>query len=83
MTSEAYRASAVPIVSRRRRLCLSRSELKRLTAEQFVDAVWMLTGTAPQSRWPQLRFHHLRIRPRQATLHPCDPHEHDASAMHC
>jgi len=48
-TSEAYRARAVPIAKEAsgEAYLFRGPELKRLTAEQFVDAVWMLTGTAP------------------------------------
>jgi cytochrome c553 len=48
-TSEAYRARAVPIAKEPsgEAYVFRGPELKRLTAEQFVDAVWMLTGTAP------------------------------------
>jgi hypothetical protein len=48
-TSEAYRAQAVAIAKEQagEDYVFRGPELKRLTAEQFVDAVWMLTGTAP------------------------------------
>jgi Protein of unknown function (DUF1549)/Protein of unknown function (DUF1553)/Planctomycete cytochrome C len=48
-TSEAYRAQAVPLAAEVSGddYVFRGPELKRLTAEQFVDAVWMLTGTAP------------------------------------
>src|SRR5262249_37479309 len=48
-TSEAYRAQAVPIAKEQtgEDYVFRGPELKRLTAEQFVDAIWMLTGTAP------------------------------------
>src|SRR5207247_150417 len=48
-TSEAYRAQAAPIAKEQAGddYVFRGPELKRLTAEQFVDAIWMLTGTAP------------------------------------
>jgi cytochrome c553 len=48
-TSEAYRAQAVPIAKEQagEDYVFRGPELKRLSAEQFVDAIWMLTGTAP------------------------------------
>jgi len=48
-TSEAYRAHAVPIATEQsgEDYVFRGPELKRLSAEQFVDAIWMLTGTAP------------------------------------
>jgi cytochrome c553 len=48
-TSEAYRAQAVAIPKELtgEDYVFRGPELKRLTAEQFVDAIWMLTGTAP------------------------------------
>jgi hypothetical protein len=48
-TSEAYRAQAVPIEKEvtGEDYVFRGPELKRLTAEQFVDAIWILTGTAP------------------------------------
>jgi hypothetical protein len=48
-TSAIYRAQAVPAPKEVSpdEYVFRGPELKRLTAEQFVDAVWMLTGTAP------------------------------------
>jgi Protein of unknown function (DUF1553)/Protein of unknown function (DUF1549)/Planctomycete cytochrome C len=48
-TSAAYQARAVPITREQAsdEFVYRGPELKRLTAEQFVDAIWMLTGTAP------------------------------------
>src|SRR5262249_31134202 len=48
-TSEAYRAHAVPIAKELtgEDYVFRGPELRRLSAEQFVDAIWMLTGTAP------------------------------------
>src|SRR6056297_2906564 len=50
-TSEAYQSQSEPVASGEAtapyRFCGPRA--KRLTAEQFIDAVWQLTGSAPQS----------------------------------
>jgi mono/diheme cytochrome c family protein len=48
-TSRAYQSRAVPITDEAAggAYVFRGPELKRLSAEQFVDAVWMLTGTAP------------------------------------
>src|SRR5262245_13412401 len=48
-SSEAYRARAVPVAKEVGvdEYVYRGPELKRLTAEEFVDAIWMLTGTAP------------------------------------
>jgi hypothetical protein len=48
-SSAAYRSRAVPIAKEvgADEFVFRGPELKRLTAEQFVDAIWMLTGTAP------------------------------------
>jgi hypothetical protein len=48
-TSAIYQAQAVPVAKEvpADEYVFRGPELKRLTAEQFVDAVWMLTGTAP------------------------------------
>jgi hypothetical protein len=48
-TSATYQSRAVPIPSEvsSDEYVFRGPELKRLSAEQFVDAVWMLTGTAP------------------------------------
>jgi hypothetical protein len=49
VTSQAYQAKAVPLAQEPPAdgYVYRGPELKRLTAEQFMDAVWMLTGTAP------------------------------------
>ncbi len=80
-TSAAYQARAVPLAKEvpADEYVFRGPELKRLTAEQFMDAVWMLTGTAPakpaapapippfpDSTPPDRRF----VR---ATLVDCDP----------
>jgi Protein of unknown function (DUF1553)/Protein of unknown function (DUF1549)/Planctomycete cytochrome C len=80
-TSAAYQARAVPLGKdlSADEYVFRGPELKRLTAEQFVDAVWMLTGTAPAKAFapapipsfpdstpPERRF----VR---ATLVDCDP----------
>jgi hypothetical protein len=48
-TSRIYQSKAVPISAEMAAddYVFRGPELKRLTAEQFIDAVWMLTGTAP------------------------------------
>jgi uncharacterized protein DUF1549/uncharacterized protein DUF1553/cytochrome c len=47
-TSQAYQSKAVPLATEIGEGYVFRGpELKRLTAEQFIDAIWMLTGTAP------------------------------------
>jgi hypothetical protein len=48
-TSAVYQARAVPVAKEvpPEEYVFHGPELKRLTAEEFVDAVWMLTGTAP------------------------------------
>lgn len=48
-TSHAYKARAVPLAREAPagEYAFRGPELKRLSAEQFVDAIWMLTGTAP------------------------------------
>ena len=47
-TSHAYQSKAVPLAKEIGDGYVFRGpELKRLSAEQFLDAVWMLTGTAP------------------------------------
>jgi hypothetical protein len=48
-TSAAYEARAVPLAKEvpADEYVFRGPEVKRLTAEQFIDAVWMLTGTAP------------------------------------
>lgn len=48
-TSQVYQAKAVPLAKEPagEAYVFRGPELKRLSAEQFVDAVWMLTDTAP------------------------------------
>jgi hypothetical protein len=48
-TSKAYQSKAVPITAEMAAddYIFRGPELKRLTAEQFIDAVWMLTNTGP------------------------------------
>lgn len=47
-TSRAYQSRAVPLAKEVGDGYVFRGpELKRLSAEQFIDAIWMLTGTAP------------------------------------
>jgi cytochrome c553 len=48
-TSAAYQSRAVPLAPNLGGddYVFRGPEVKRLTAEQFIDAVWMLTGTAP------------------------------------
>lgn len=48
-TSKAYQSKAVPLAEEftGTGYVFRGPELKRLSAEQFIDAVWMLTGTAP------------------------------------
>src|SRR5262249_41898181 len=47
-SSAIYASSAVPLGTEVGEGYIFRGpELKRLSAEQFVDAIWMLTGTAP------------------------------------
>jgi hypothetical protein len=48
-TSRAYQSKAVPLAKALTGdgYVFRGPELKRLSAEQFIDAIWMLTGTAP------------------------------------
>ncbi len=48
-TSQAYQSRAVPLAKEISGdgYVFRGPELKRLSAEQFIDAIWMLTGTAP------------------------------------
>ncbi len=48
-TSRAYQSKAVPLAKEVTGdgYVFRGPELKRLTAEQFIDAIWMITGTAP------------------------------------
>ena len=48
-TSRAYQSKAVPLAKEIAGdgYVFRGPELKRLTAEQFIDAIWMITGTAP------------------------------------
>ena len=48
-TSQAYQSKAIPLAKEISGdgYVFRGPELKRLTAEQFIDAIWMLTGTAP------------------------------------
>ena len=48
-TSKAYQSKAVPLAKEftGEGYVFRGPELKRLSAEQFIDAIWMLTGTAP------------------------------------
>jgi hypothetical protein len=49
VTSQAYQARATPLAQEppAESYVFRGPELKRLTAEEFMDAVWMLTGTGP------------------------------------
>jgi hypothetical protein len=48
-TSQTYQSKAVPLAKEVGEGYVFRGpELKRLSAEQFIDAIWMLTGTAPK-----------------------------------
>jgi hypothetical protein len=50
VTSKAYQSRAVPVAedpTGGEEYAFRGPEFKRMTAEQFLDAVWQLTGTAP------------------------------------
>jgi hypothetical protein len=79
-TSRAYQSQAVPLATEIGDGYVFRGpELKRLTAEQFIDAVWMLTNTAPQKptapaaipAFPESTPKERRFV--RATLVDCDP----------
>ena len=55
-TSQAYQSRAVPLEKELvgTEYAFRGPELKRLTAEQFVDGVWQIAGTAPAKPAPQL-----------------------------
>jgi hypothetical protein len=55
VTSRAYQSRAVPLATEVGDGYVFRGpELKMLTAEQFTDAVWMLTGAAPEKPSPEM-----------------------------
>jgi hypothetical protein len=82
-TSHAYQSRAVPLAKEAAagEYVFRGPELKRLTAEQFIDAVWMLTGTAPAKQSAAFRvvlplFPANVPKERQfvrCTLVDCDP----------
>lgn len=79
-TSRTYQSRAVPLSNEIGEGYVFRGpELKRLTAEQFIDAVWMLTGTAPAKAVAPAKippFPTSTAKERQfvrATLVDCDP----------
>jgi hypothetical protein len=79
-TSRAYQSKAVPLATEIGDSYVFRGpELKQLTAEQFVDAVWMLTGAAPAKPAAPAKippFPTATPKERQfvrATLVDCDP----------
>jgi cytochrome c553 len=54
-TSRAYQSRAVPLSTEIGEGYVFRGpELKRLSAEQFIDSVWMLTSTAPDKPSPEM-----------------------------
>jgi cytochrome c553 len=79
-TSRAYQSKAVPLSTEIGEGYVFRGpELKRLSAEQFIDAVWMLTDTAPAKAAAPAKippFPTTTPKERQfvrATLVDCDP----------
>ena len=90
-TSQAYQSNAVPLAKEITGdgYVFRGPELKRLTAEQFIDAIWMLTGTAPakqtapatippfpdkRSEGAAVRSRHTRgLRPADAVARPPEP----------
>jgi hypothetical protein len=79
-TSRAYQSKAVPLAREAGADYVFRGpELKRLSAEQFIDAVWMLTGTAPGQPVAPARIPAFadgvpaERRIVRATLVDCDP----------
>ncbi len=53
VTSKAYQAESVPPTAEGEPFVYRGPVRKRLTAEQFVDTVWRLTGTMPKQPHPQ------------------------------
>jgi hypothetical protein len=85
-TSRLYQSKAVPLAKEIGEGYIFRGpELKQLTAEQFIDAIWMLTDTAPKAASPEFMkttgkalppFAESTPKERQfvrATLVDCDP----------
>ena len=79
-TSRAYQSKAVPLAKEIGDGYIFRGpELKQLTAEQFIDAIWMLTDTAPKKPAAPAAipaFPESTPKERQfvrATLVDCDP----------
>lgn len=80
-TSQAYQSKAVPLAKEITGdgYVFRGPELKRLTAEQFIDAIWMLTGTAPAKQTATAAippFPDSTPKERQfvrVTLVDCDP----------
>jgi hypothetical protein len=82
-TSRAYQSAAVPLAKEAAagEYAFRGPELKRLSAEQFIDAVWMLTGTAPAKQSAAFQgalppFPATTPKERQfvrCTLVDCDP----------
>jgi hypothetical protein len=81
-TSQAYQSKAVTLAKEVSDGYVFRGpELKRLSAEQFLDAIWMLTGTAPAKQSGAFQgaippFPSSVPKERQfvrATLVDCDP----------
>jgi mono/diheme cytochrome c family protein len=61
-TSHAYRAKSVPPTPEGQPFVYAGPVSKRMTAEQFVDALWMITGTGPKQ--PHASFKSI---PRQGS----------------
>ncbi|MBM3980314.1 MAG: DUF1553 domain-containing protein [Planctomycetes bacterium] len=81
-TSQAYQSKAVPLAKEPGDGYVFRGpELKRLSAEQFLDAVWMLTSTAPAAKsgaFPRAPPPFPATTPKErqfvrVTLVDCDP----------
>jgi mono/diheme cytochrome c family protein len=86
-TSHAYQSKSVPLAKEITGdgYVFRGPELKRLDAEQFIDAIWMLTGTAPANPSAEFMKAAAKVLPpfpesipkeRQfvrATLVDCDP----------
>jgi hypothetical protein len=69
-TSQAYQSRAVPLEKELTGddYVFRGPELKRLTAEQFIDGVWQLTGTAPKS--PATQFGKFALPEFAKTIPP-------------
>jgi hypothetical protein len=72
VTSRAYRSASVPPTSEGEPYVYRGPVRKRLTAEEFVDAVWRLTGTAPKQPHAQFKGIDRGREPVRASLVDAD-----------